>query len=44
MTAREGVSAEDIDVMLSRAGIDARAERIGADLEDVFVQLIGGRE
>jgi len=44
MTAPEGVSAGDIDGMLERAGIDGRVEDVGADLEDVFVQLIGGRE
>ncbi|MEJ2719534.1 MAG: ABC transporter ATP-binding protein [bacterium] len=37
----EGVSGDEINANLAQVGVDARAERVDADLEDVFVQLMG---
>jgi ABC-2 type transport system ATP-binding protein len=41
IAAPEGVSQDDIDAGLARAGVEGRVERVDADLEDVFVQLMG---
>jgi ABC-2 type transport system ATP-binding protein len=41
VTAPEGIAADEVDARLARAGVDTRVEHVDADLEDLFVQLMG---
>jgi ABC-2 type transport system ATP-binding protein len=41
VTTPEGIARDEVDARFARAGVDTRVKHVDADLEDLFVQLMG---